>query len=78
MVEFGNSQTTKWIAGDALSDATAAKASFDNNATWLSGLTTSCTYQGKPWCVPYYAGTRVVIYRKDPFAKAGIPAAPTP
>ena len=30
VVEFGNSQTTKWIAGNALSDATAAKASFDN------------------------------------------------
>jgi N,N'-diacetylchitobiose transport system substrate-binding protein len=77
VVEFGNSQTTKWIAGSALSDATAAKASFDNNATWLSGLTTSCTYQGKTWCVPYYAGTRVVIYRKDLFAQAGITAAPT-
>jgi N,N'-diacetylchitobiose transport system substrate-binding protein len=77
VVEFGNSQTTKWIAGDALSDATAAKASFDNSDTWLSGLTTSCTYQGKTWCVPYYAGTRVVIYRKDLFAKAGITAAPT-
>ncbi|MDX6256164.1 MAG: N,N-diacetylchitobiose transport system substrate-binding protein [Frankiales bacterium] len=77
VVEFGNSQTTKWIAGSALSDATAAKATFDNSATWLSGLTTSCTYQGKTWCVPYYAGTRVVIYRKDLFAKAGITAAPT-
>ncbi len=77
VVEFGNSQTTKWIAGNALSDATTEKASFDNSATWLSGLTTSCVYQGKTWCVPYYAGTRVVIYRKDMFAKAGITAAPT-
>ncbi|MDX6212605.1 MAG: N,N-diacetylchitobiose transport system substrate-binding protein [Frankiales bacterium] len=77
VVEFGNSQTTKWIASTALSDATAAKATMDNSDTWLSGLTTSCTYQGKTWCVPYYAGTRVVIYRKDLFAKAGITAAPT-
>ncbi len=77
VVEFGNSQTTKWIAGGALTDATAQKASFDNSDTWLSGLTTSCTYQGKLWCVPYYAGTRVVIYRKDMFAQAGITAAPT-
>jgi N,N'-diacetylchitobiose transport system substrate-binding protein len=77
VVEFGDSQTTKWIAGGALADATAQKASFDNSATWLGGLTASCTYQGKTWCVPYYAGTRVVIYRKDMFSQAGITAAPT-
>jgi N,N'-diacetylchitobiose transport system substrate-binding protein len=77
VVEFGDSQTTKWIAGSALADATAQKASFDNSATWLGGLTASCTYQGKTWCVPYYAGTRVVIYRKDMFSQAGVTAAPT-
>lgn len=77
VVEFGNSQTTKWIAGQALSEATAQKASFDNSGAWLSGLTQSCEYQGKLWCVPYYAGTRVVIYRTDMFKQAGIDAAPT-
>ncbi len=33
------------------------------------------TSDGKTYCVPYYAGARVLIYRKDLFEKAGITAA---
>src|SRR5207249_6836140 len=32
----------------------------------------SCTFNGKLYCVPYYAGSRAVIYRKDMFDAAGL------
>lgn len=76
-IEFGNSQTTYYMANGALTDLTSQKGSFPNSSTWLSGLTQSCEYQGKLYCVPYYAATRAVAYRKDMFTKAGISGTPT-
>ncbi|MDQ2837094.1 MAG: extracellular solute-binding protein [Actinomycetota bacterium] len=78
VVELGNTQTASYIAGGAFANLTAAKGQFENSASWLQGLTDSGTSpDGKLEAVPYYAGSRVVIYRKDLFAKAGITAAPT-
>lgn len=76
-IEFGNSQTTYYMANGALTDLTGQKSSYPNSATWLSGLTQSCEYKGKLYCVPYYAATRAVAYRKDMFSKAGISGTPT-
>src|SRR5216683_1548894 len=47
------------------------KSGFENSGSWLQSLTDSCTYQSKLYCVPYYAGSRAVIYRKDMFDAAG-------
>ena len=52
-------------------------SSFDNSANWLKGLAGSGAYGGKTFGVPYYAGSRVVTYRKDLFSKAGISKLPT-
>ena len=76
-MELGNTQTASYIAGGAFADLTKAKGQFENSASWLQGLTDSGTSpDGKLEAVPYYAGSRVVIYRKDLFAKAGITTAP--
>ena len=65
-VELGNTQTASYIAGGAFADLTTAKGQFENSASWLQGLTDSGTSpDGKLEAVPYYAGSRVVIYRKD-------------
>jgi N,N'-diacetylchitobiose transport system substrate-binding protein len=78
VVELGNTQTASYIAGGAFADLTSAKGEFDNSATWLKGLADSGTSpDGKLQAIPYYAGSRVVIYRTDLFAKAGITTAPT-
>ncbi|GAB1646361.1 extracellular solute-binding protein [Krasilnikovia sp. MM14-A1259] len=76
VLEFGNSETAQYIAAGALADLTADRASFDNSSTWLDGLTASCTTDGKLFCVPYYGGSRAVIYRKDILADAGISLPP--
>ncbi|HEX2903494.1 MAG TPA: extracellular solute-binding protein [Jatrophihabitans sp.] len=78
VVELGNTQTASYIAGGAFADLTKAKGQFDNSGSWLQGLADSGTSpDGKLEAIPYYAGSRVVIYRKDLFSKAGITAAPS-
>ncbi|WP_189135822.1 extracellular solute-binding protein [Wenjunlia tyrosinilytica] len=77
VVELGNTETAKYLAAGAFADLTAHKAEFENSDTWAKGLTDSCTYEGKVSCVPYYGGSRAVIYNKSLFAKAGITDTPT-
>ncbi|HET9781580.1 MAG TPA: sugar ABC transporter substrate-binding protein [Candidatus Dormibacteraeota bacterium] len=77
VVELGNTLVAKYAAAGALEDISGKKASFDNSSTWLQSLTDSCTVNGKLYCVPYYAGSRAIIYRTDLFAAAGITAPPT-
>jgi N,N'-diacetylchitobiose transport system substrate-binding protein len=75
VIELGNTQVTKYMAAGAFS-AIKAK-NYPNSSTWLSGLKASCTYNGKLYCVPYYAGARAVIYRKDLYRAVGFRTPPT-
>ena len=77
VMELGNTLVAKYAASGALADITSQKSSFENSGTWLQSLTDSCTYQSKLYCIPYYAGSRAIIYRTDMFAAAGISAPPT-
>jgi N,N'-diacetylchitobiose transport system substrate-binding protein len=77
VIEMGNTEMTKYMAAGAFADLTADKATFPNSSTWLKGLASSATYNGKVEGVPYYAGSRVVVYRTDLFKQAGIKTAPT-
>jgi N,N'-diacetylchitobiose transport system substrate-binding protein len=78
VVELGNTQTASYIASGAFTDLTSAKSQFENSGTWLKGLADSGTSpDGKLQAVPYYAGSRVVIYRTDLFKAAGITKTPT-
>src|SRR5438270_7933108 len=72
VVELGNTLVAKYAAAGALGDISGKKSSFDNSGTWLQSLTDSCTVSGKLYCVPYYAGSRAIIYRKDFFTAAGV------
>jgi N,N'-diacetylchitobiose transport system substrate-binding protein len=72
VVELGNTLVAKYAAAGALEDITGKKSSFENSSTWLQSLTDSCTLDKKLYCVPYYAGSRAIIYRKDFFDAAGV------
>ena len=72
VVELGNTLVAKYAAAGALEDITGKKSTFENSGTWLQSLTDSCTLNGKLYCVPYYAGSRAIIYRKDFFDAAGV------
>jgi N,N'-diacetylchitobiose transport system substrate-binding protein len=77
VLELGNTEMTKYMAAGAFADLTPDKAKFPNSSNWLKGLAQSATYNGKTFGVPYYAGSRIVIYRTDMFNKAGIKKTPT-
>jgi N,N'-diacetylchitobiose transport system substrate-binding protein len=76
VVELGNTETTRYMAARLLQDLTTQTKSFPNSKTWLGALKASCTYKGRLFCVPYYAGARAVIYRKDQYKAAGVKSTP--
>ncbi|MFL5946268.1 MAG: extracellular solute-binding protein [Gaiellaceae bacterium] len=74
VIELGNSEMAKYMAAGAFKGLT--QSAYPNNKTWLQGLKTSAMYNGKLYGVPYYAGARAVIYRKDQYKAAGIKSTP--
>jgi N,N'-diacetylchitobiose transport system substrate-binding protein len=70
VIEMGNTEMTKYMAAGAFQDLD--KSALPNSDTWLQGLAASGRYGGKVYGVPYYAGSRVVTYRKDVYAKARV------
>jgi len=69
VVELGNTETTKYMAADALADLSGD--TFPNQDTWLQGLADASTYNGTTFGVPYYAGARAMIYRTDMYSEVG-------
>ncbi|GIF21421.1 N,N'-diacetylchitobiose transport system substrate-binding protein [Actinoplanes tereljensis] len=74
VVELGNTEFPKYVFSSAF--AAINPGDYENSDTWLQGLKGACDFEGKTYCVPYYAGARVLIYRTDLFKSAGIAAAP--
>jgi N,N'-diacetylchitobiose transport system substrate-binding protein len=78
VVELGNTQTSSYIEAGAFTDLSGDKSKFANSDSWLSALAESGTSPaGKLMAVPYYTGSRVVIYRKDIWDAAGVTTVPT-
>ncbi|BCB88051.1 extracellular solute-binding protein [Phytohabitans suffuscus] len=72
VVELGNTEMPKYVFSGAFAELD--KNRFENSANWLQGLSGPCELDGKTYCVPYYAGARVLIYRTDLFEAAGVKA----
>src|SRR5919108_1860444 len=77
VIEMGNTEMTKYMDAKAFFDITSQKSSIPNSRTWLKGLEDSARLNGRLYGVPYYAGARAVIYRKDLYRAAGIRKLPT-
>jgi N,N'-diacetylchitobiose transport system substrate-binding protein len=71
IVEFGNTQAQTFEAAGAVVDLTDKREALGGDDL-LQSLLEAGTYDGKLYAVPYYAGARIVIYRKDLFEAAGI------
>ncbi|MBS2537122.1 extracellular solute-binding protein [Catenulispora sp. NF23] len=78
-MELGNTQTAKYIGANQLVDLTGDKSKFDNSSAWLDSLAASGASPdgSKQYAIPYYAGSRVLIYRKDLWDAAGVTTPPT-
>ncbi|WP_424211847.1 extracellular solute-binding protein [Streptomyces sp. BI20] len=68
VVELGNTETMTYILNGALGEVDPKK--YENSDSWIKGLKDTCSYEGKVYCVPYYAGARVGVYNKDIFKEA--------
>ncbi|MET7358506.1 extracellular solute-binding protein [Streptomyces sp. NPDC005562] len=73
VIETGNTQVAQFAQSGGLWDL-SDKVDELGGRHWLKGLAEPGTYDGKQYGIPYYAANRVVIYRKDLFAKAGVDA----
>jgi N,N'-diacetylchitobiose transport system substrate-binding protein len=76
VIEMGNTEMAKYMIDGAFADLTADKASFPDSDNWLKGLADSAVLDGKVFGVPYYAGSRAVIYRSDLWQAAGASTTP--
>ncbi|HEY7226492.1 MAG TPA: extracellular solute-binding protein [Micromonosporaceae bacterium] len=68
--EMGNTDAPRYVFDGAFAPVDTSK--FENSNTWLTGLSDPCTLDGTVYCVPYYAGARVLIYRTDLLQSAGL------
>lgn len=71
IVEFGNTQAQTFEAAGAVVDL-SDKAEDLGGDDFLQSLLEASTYEDSLYAVPYYAGARIVIYRKDLFEASGI------
>ncbi|MFI5770351.1 extracellular solute-binding protein [Streptomyces sp. NPDC051658] len=74
VVEMGNSETTNYIVNEAF--APLDPKTFERSGQWLPALADACRLDNRTYCVPYYAGARVGVYRTDYFKSTGITHAP--
>ncbi|MGW2741782.1 extracellular solute-binding protein [Streptomyces sp. NPDC001450] len=76
VIEAGNTQVPQYVDDGRLADLTLESMRDWGKEHWLPGLAEPGKDGNKQYGVPWYAANRVVIYRKDLFAQAGITAPP--
>ena len=64
VVEVGNTQAVAFTSAGAFKDISDKKAELGGDDL-LSGFVDAGSYGGKLYAAPYYAGSRLVFYRKD-------------
>ncbi|MEG3627941.1 extracellular solute-binding protein [Streptomyces poriticola] len=76
VIEVGNTQVSQYAEGGRLLDLTLESMRDWGIRDWLPGLAEPGEYLSQQFGIPWYAASRVVIYRKDLFAQAGITEPP--
>lgn len=71
VVELGNTQASSFTFAGAFTDLSEHADELGGDDL-LPGLVTSGTADGNLYAAPYYAGSRIVLYRKDLFAAANL------
>jgi N,N'-diacetylchitobiose transport system substrate-binding protein len=79
--EIGNTDAITFESAGVLADLSSYREQMGGGTSadgsspdelWLGSLNDASVYDGKTYAVPFYAGTREIIYRKDLFEKSGI------
>ena len=71
IIELGNTQSPTFCAVGALADLTGMKDALGGKELTQS-LVDLGTANGKMYAAPFYAGSRIMFYRKDFFEQAGV------
>jgi len=71
VVEVGNTQAAAFTAAGAFLDLTDEYETLGGDDL-LPGFVEAGTYDGTFYAAPYYSGARVVFYKKDLYAAAGL------
>lgn len=71
VLELGNTQTAGYAVTGGLADLSGDKAKLGYDG-WNKGMTASAELDGKLYSAPWYAASRVVVYDKAAFKKAGV------
>jgi N,N'-diacetylchitobiose transport system substrate-binding protein len=81
IIEMGNTQAITFEAAEALADLSSYRADLGGGTSndsdspdqlFVASLNSASVYNDKLYALPFYAGDRVLIYRKDFFEAAGI------
>lgn len=76
VIEVGNTQVAQYVDKGGLDDLTLESVRDWGSDGWLPGLADPGQVRNHQYGIPWYAANRVVIYRKDLFAEAGIKRPP--
>ncbi|MFJ4690432.1 extracellular solute-binding protein [Streptomyces sp. NPDC088766] len=76
VIEVGNTQVPMYVDGNRLLDLTLESVAKWEKDEWLPGLADPGQRRFHQYGIPWYAANRVVIYRKDLFAQAGVTTVP--
>jgi N,N'-diacetylchitobiose transport system substrate-binding protein len=76
VIEVGNTQVPQYVDKGGLLDLTLESLRDWGGDRWLPGLAEPGRLRGTQYGIPWYAANRVVIYRKDLFAEAGVKTPP--
>ncbi|MGV9350711.1 extracellular solute-binding protein [Streptomyces spiralis] len=76
VIEVGNTQVAQYVEGGRLTNLTLESMRDWGMQDWLPGLAEPGLDNSAQFGIPWYAASRVVIYRKDLFEKAGITSPP--
>ncbi|MGW0559411.1 extracellular solute-binding protein [Streptomyces sp. NPDC003016] len=71
VVELGNTQTAGYAVTGGLADLSGDKADLGYD-DWNKGMVPAAELDGKLYAAPWYAASRVVVYDKKIFKKAGV------
>ncbi|MGH9116536.1 MAG: extracellular solute-binding protein [Acidimicrobiales bacterium] len=71
VIEVGNTQAQGFEAAGALVDLTEHRDQLGGDDL-VQSLVESGTYDGQFYAIPYYGGARIVVYRTDLLAAAGL------
>lgn len=76
VLEIGNTDVPLFAAAGGLMDISGHQDELQGSGHWITGLSGPATVDGKLFAMPFYGGSRAIIYNTRMWKDAGITAPP--